>query len=473
MGLFFLLTLYAAIRARNSRGDPRGRRSGQRSRSRRARWHGHERIDGHRAGRGRAVRPRLRVRLAGRCARSRTILYAGLAATWVELGVIMWRWPRSTVGGTAVSPWIYALNQAQMIARYLWLSVWPRSLVVDYGVPAAARPRRRVATGRAHRRAGGRDDRGARPLARRSDFSARCSFSRWRPRRASCRSGARSAPSAGCFCRSPRCRAGRRLPAARSGSTASADTLRGAVAAAAVSDRGVAALAIRTIDRNRDYTTPMALWQSVVARRPQGRARFALANELLERRPQRRGHRAAAPGGAGLSRRACRSGDRATGAGAVRRRRPRARDVRAGQPLGAEPRAGARAARERPSRPRRTALHAAERDAGCGRGAGNRCSSTPRMPTRTTSSAPRSRRWATWPPRFLNFRPRCASTRSIRRRSTTSPARRRYCSGRTRPWQGPRYSGHANTSKWRHFDRSAASLSSSPRYSTSPHLNRR
>ena len=32
---------------------------------------------------------------------------------------IMWRWPRSTVGGTAVSPLTYLLNQAQMIARYL------------------------------------------------------------------------------------------------------------------------------------------------------------------------------------------------------------------------------------------------------------------------------------------------------------------------------------------------------------------
>src|SRR3989442_14975373 len=51
----------------------------------------------------------------------------------------MWRWPRSTVGAATVSPIAYALNQAQMIARYLWLTVWPRSLVVDYGLPRQIR----------------------------------------------------------------------------------------------------------------------------------------------------------------------------------------------------------------------------------------------------------------------------------------------------------------------------------------------
>jgi tetratricopeptide (TPR) repeat protein len=51
-----------------------------------------------------------------------------------------------------------------------------------------------------------------------------------------------------------------------------------AVAAAAA----VAVLAIRTAERNRDYETALSLWQSVVDRRPQGRARFALANELMQ-----------------------------------------------------------------------------------------------------------------------------------------------------------------------------------------------
>ena len=44
----------------------------------------------------------------------------------------------------------------------------------------------------------------------------------------------------------------------------------------------VAALAIRTVERNRDYATALSLWQSVVDRRPHGRARFAFANELMQ-----------------------------------------------------------------------------------------------------------------------------------------------------------------------------------------------
>src|SRR5215831_765479 len=66
---------------------------------------------------------------------ARRVLYAGLALTWVELGLLLWRFPKSMAGGTAVSSLRYALNQAQMIGRYLWLSIWPSALVVDYGVP--------------------------------------------------------------------------------------------------------------------------------------------------------------------------------------------------------------------------------------------------------------------------------------------------------------------------------------------------
>lgn len=32
-----------------------------------------------------------------------------------------------------VSPWIYLLNQAPIIVQYLWLSIWPAHLVLDYG----------------------------------------------------------------------------------------------------------------------------------------------------------------------------------------------------------------------------------------------------------------------------------------------------------------------------------------------------
>src|SRR5205823_9196834 len=39
--------------------------------------------------------------------------------------------------GVAVSPITYLFNQAQIVTRYLWLAVWPQSLVVDYGLPRA------------------------------------------------------------------------------------------------------------------------------------------------------------------------------------------------------------------------------------------------------------------------------------------------------------------------------------------------
>ena len=71
--------------------------------------------------------------------RSRWRLYAGLAASWIVLAALMWSGPRvhSAGFGTPIGPWTYLLNQPAMIVQYLRLAVWPRarSLVVDYGVP--------------------------------------------------------------------------------------------------------------------------------------------------------------------------------------------------------------------------------------------------------------------------------------------------------------------------------------------------
>jgi len=67
--------------------------------------------------------------------KARRGLYLGLALTWLELAAIIYKWPRSTVGVASVGPLTYLYNQAQMIARYLWLTVWPHALVVDYGLP--------------------------------------------------------------------------------------------------------------------------------------------------------------------------------------------------------------------------------------------------------------------------------------------------------------------------------------------------
>ena len=68
----------------------------------------------------------------------RRALYAGLAASWVVLGLILWSAPRSSVGfESGATPWNYFLNQVQLIAQYFWLAVWPQALVLDYGLPRA------------------------------------------------------------------------------------------------------------------------------------------------------------------------------------------------------------------------------------------------------------------------------------------------------------------------------------------------
>jgi tetratricopeptide (TPR) repeat protein len=69
--------------------------------------------------------------------RTRKRLYLGLAATWLVLAALNWSGPRAAVGGFAAgaSAWTYLLNQTVMIAHYLRLAIWPRSLVVFYGWP--------------------------------------------------------------------------------------------------------------------------------------------------------------------------------------------------------------------------------------------------------------------------------------------------------------------------------------------------
>ena len=66
----------------------------------------------------------------------RRLLYGLLATSWMLLGAILLLRPHSTVGfGAGVSPWMYAMNQAGMILRYLHLALWPDALVLDYGLP--------------------------------------------------------------------------------------------------------------------------------------------------------------------------------------------------------------------------------------------------------------------------------------------------------------------------------------------------
>ena len=68
--------------------------------------------------------------------RARWKFYVLLAASWVALAALVWSGPRGHSAGlsTDVRPWTYLLNQSVMIVRYLRLSVAPR-LVVNYGFP--------------------------------------------------------------------------------------------------------------------------------------------------------------------------------------------------------------------------------------------------------------------------------------------------------------------------------------------------
>jgi protein O-mannosyl-transferase len=69
----------------------------------------------------------------------RVQFYIPLAATWMVLAALVWSGPRFRSAGfsSGVSPWVYLLNQAQMVVRYLRRAIWPRGLAVDYGPPRA------------------------------------------------------------------------------------------------------------------------------------------------------------------------------------------------------------------------------------------------------------------------------------------------------------------------------------------------
>jgi Flp pilus assembly protein TadD len=68
--------------------------------------------------------------------RQRRGLYLGLAGTWLLLGgLVLGNHNRggSAGFGLGVAPLDYALTQVGAIAHYLYLSVWPRPLIFDYG----------------------------------------------------------------------------------------------------------------------------------------------------------------------------------------------------------------------------------------------------------------------------------------------------------------------------------------------------
>ena len=134
MALFYLLTLYCAIRAFES-----GRRGGK--------WRVAAVLS---CAAGMACKESMvtapivvalydRVFLFDSFAeaiRKRRPLYIGLAATWAIVAMLLASGGRTSVGfSSGISPWTYLLNQADVVAQYLKLVVWPRALVLDYGVP--------------------------------------------------------------------------------------------------------------------------------------------------------------------------------------------------------------------------------------------------------------------------------------------------------------------------------------------------
>ena len=134
MALFYLFTLYAAIRALDS--------------ERPAWWHGVAVLSCvlGMASKEVMVTAPLMVLLYDAVFRSgsfrsllekRWPLYLGLAATWTILLALTWSGPRARTAGfsAGASVWDYVLNQSVMVTRYLGLAVWPNALVLDYGSP--------------------------------------------------------------------------------------------------------------------------------------------------------------------------------------------------------------------------------------------------------------------------------------------------------------------------------------------------
>ncbi|MGO8705622.1 MAG: tetratricopeptide repeat protein [Candidatus Brocadiia bacterium] len=139
LGLFFLLTLYGAIRGASS--------------GHAWRWYAAA-VVACALGMGTkevmATAP-IVVLLYDRCFlagsfreafRRRWPMYVGLAATWAILGalVIAYPWGAATGAGFGLAeagPWEYARTQPGVILNYLRLSFWPSSLCFDYSWPIA------------------------------------------------------------------------------------------------------------------------------------------------------------------------------------------------------------------------------------------------------------------------------------------------------------------------------------------------
>lgn len=68
---------------------------------------------------------------------SRRGLYAGLAASWIVLGILLSGSPRPDSAGANLpfGAWDYARTEASVLLHYLRLSIWPDPLILDYNWP--------------------------------------------------------------------------------------------------------------------------------------------------------------------------------------------------------------------------------------------------------------------------------------------------------------------------------------------------
>ena len=69
--------------------------------------------------------------------RQRGRLYLGLATSWILFGLLSRDTPFFSATGfeTTTSRWTYLMNQAPLLVHYLRLSIWPVGLILDYGLP--------------------------------------------------------------------------------------------------------------------------------------------------------------------------------------------------------------------------------------------------------------------------------------------------------------------------------------------------
>ena len=282
MALFFLLTLYAAIGAAPSAAARKGAESAGRDHV----WNTVAVAAcacGMASKQTMAVAP-LVVVLYDRTFlfdalrpawQKRRTLYAGLAATWLVLLLFLWIAPRSTVGAsTDISAWTYVLNQAALIGRYLWLSIWPRALVLDYGLP---RQLTLVAVA---------------PMM--LFLTALCAatvvaIGRWpKVGFAAAAFFLTLAPTSSVIPIVSEVGAERRMylpmtalvTLAVVGAWLLLERWRARRLAVGLAAILVAALAARTMARNAEFAVPLTLWQTSVDRFPHGRSRMALATEL-------------------------------------------------------------------------------------------------------------------------------------------------------------------------------------------------